>query len=275
MLEDPCETVIKAKKGWQAIDLKELVRYRELLYFLIWRDVKVRYKQTVLGAAWAMLQPALSMAIFSVIFGRLAKIPSNGHPYPIFVYAGLLPWIFFSNSVAQSGVSLVNNANMLSKIYFPRFFLPTASIGACLVDFALSFVIYIGVMLWYMYLPGRSIILMPLLILLTIMTSLGVGYILASLTVTYRDFRFVIPFMLQVWMYASPVVYSITLLPERYRWLMALNPMSGIIGAFRSTLLNEEINWSSLTVSGLVALVIFVFGLFNFRRTERRFADIA
>ena len=273
--KEPYKTVIEPKKGWQVLDFRELLRYHELLYFLVWRDIKVRYKQTVLGAIWAILQPVLSMLIFSVIFGRLAGIPSDGIPYPIFVYAGLLPWTFFSNAVSQSGVSLVSQANMLSKIYFPRLFLPTACTVASLVDFGLSFVVYIFIMLWYMHLPGILIMLLPVLILLTIITSLGVGYLLSSLTVTYRDFKFVIPFMLQAWMYSSPVVYSVTLLPERYRWLMSINPMSGIIGAFRSSLLNQKMDWSSLALSASVALGIFVFGLFNFRRTEKRFADIA
>lgn len=269
------ETVIEPKKGWQAIDFRELIRFHELLYCLVWRDIKVRYKQTVLGAVWAILQPVLCMVIFSVIFGKFAEIPSNGVPYPLFVYAGLLPWTFFSNSVSRSGVSLVNHANMLSKIYFPRIFLPTATVGACLIDFSLSFTVYIGIMIWYMHLPGLTVILLPVLLLLMIIASLGIGYLLSSLTVTYRDFKFVIPFMIQAWMYASPVVYPVTLLPERYRLLMALNPMSGIIGAFRSILLKQEMDWPSLGLSSLVALIVFVFGLFKFCRTERRFADIA
>lgn len=273
--KDILETVIKPKKGWQAVDFRELMRYHELLYFFVWRDIKVRYKQTVLGALWAILQPVLCMVIFSIIFGKFAKIPSNGVPYPLFVYAGLLPWTFFANSVSRSGISLVNQANMLSKIYFPRLFLPTATIGACLIDFFLSFTVYIGIMVWYMHLPGITVMLLPVLVLLTIVTSLGMGYLLSSLTVTYRDFKFVIPFMIQAWMYASPVVYSVTLLPERYRWLMALNPMSGIIEAFRSILLKQQIDWRSLGLSSLVAVTIFVFGLLNFCRTERRFADIA
>ena len=269
------EIVIRPRKGWISIDWAEILRYRGLLYFLVWRDVKVRYKQTVLGAAWAIIQPVFSMIIFSIIFGSFAKIPSRGLPYPIFVYAGLLPWTFFANAVRLSGMSLVNQSHLLTKIYFPRLFVPTASVGAGLVDFALSFGVYIGIMLWYMRLPGLTVLLLPLLVLLTILTALGTGYLLAGLTVTYRDFRFVIPFMMQAWMYASPVVYPVTLLPEKYRWIMAMNPMSGIIGGFRSTLLNQAIDWSALGISSLVAISIFLFGLFNFRRVERRFADIA
>ena len=267
-------TLIRPSKGWQAIDFKEMKRFSELLYFLAWRDIKVRYKQTVLGAAWAVLQPVLSMIIFSIIFGRFAGIPSDGVPYPIFVYAGLLPWTFFANSVARSGVSLVNNAHLITKVYFPRLFIPISSVGAMLIDFALSFVVYIVIMLWYMQLPGVSVLLLPVLIALTILTAVGTGCLLAGLTATYRDFRFVIPFMVQVWMFASPVIYPVTLLPERFQWLMAFNPMSGIIGAFRSVLLNKPLDWPALGISTLIAVVIFVVGVYNFRRTERRLADI-
>jgi lipopolysaccharide transport system permease protein len=267
--------VIEPKKGWLAVDFKELWHYRELLYFLVWRDVKVRYKQTVLGAAWAIIQPVFSMVIFSVIFGNFAKIPSDGVPYPIFVFAGLLPWTFFSNAVSQSGVSLIAQTGLLTKIYFPRLYIPTSSIGVALVDLALSFVVYVAIMLWFMHLPGLSALLLPLLVLLVVMASAGVGYLLASVTVKYRDFRHIIPFMMQAWMYASPVVYPVTLLPEEYRWIMALNPMAGIIGGFRSALLNQPMDWQSLGISSGVAVVIFILGLYNFRRSERWFADIA
>jgi lipopolysaccharide transport system permease protein len=268
-------TVIGPRRGWQAIDFGELWRYRELLYFLVWRDVKVRYKQTVLGAAWAILQPALTMVIFSVIFGKFARIPSNGLPYPIFVYAGLLAWTFFANAVSQSGMSLVSQSQLLTKIYFPRLLVPSASVGAGLVDLALSFSVYVVLMLWYGYAPGPLILLLPLLVGLTAMTALGTGYILASLAVTYRDFRFIVPFMMQVWMFLSPVIYPVTLLPQQYRWLMALNPMAGIVAAFRSVLLNEPLDPLSLGSAALIGTGLFVFGLYNFRRMERRFADIA
>ena len=271
---DADQILIKPKKGWQAVDFGELIRYRELLYFLTWRDIKVRYKQTVLGATWAILQPVVSMIIFSIIFGKFAKIPSDGVPYPIFVYAGLLPWTFFASAVSRSGTSLVTSAHLVTKVYFPRLLVPTGNVAAVLVDFALSFVVYVFIMLWYQYLPGPLILLLPALVVLTVIAALGTGYVLTSLTVSYRDFRIVIPFLLQIWMYASPVVYSATLLPERYRWILALNPLTGIIGAFRSSLLNQPMDWSSLGISTLVTIVIFVFGLFNFRRTERRFADI-
>ena len=268
-------TIIRPRKGWQAVDLRELWHYRELLYFFVWRDVKVRYKQTVLGAAWAILQPVFSMIIFSVIFGNFAKIPSDGVPYPIFVYAGLLAWTFFANTVAQAGMSMVNEAQLLTKIYFPRLLVPSSSAGTHLVDFALSFTIYVALMVWYSHVPGLTILLLPVLVVLTVITALGTGYLLAGLAVTYRDFRYVIPFLLQAWMYASPVVYPVTLIPPQYQRLMALNPMAGIIGAFRSALLNQPVAWDLLGISSFVAVGLFVLGLYNFRRTERWFADIA
>ena len=273
-LEDLPERVIRPAKGWLAIDFSELWHYRELLYFLVWRDIKVRYKQTVLGAAWAIIQPVFSMVIFSIIFGKFAGITFGDVPYPIGVYAGLLPWMFFSGSVSQSGVSLVNQSYLLTKIYFPRLYVPAASVGTALVDFAISSGVYVCLMLWYWYVPGPSVLLTPALLALTILTALGVGNVLAGMTVTYRDFRYVIPFMLQIWMYASPLVYSATMIPARYRPLMALNPMYGIIAGFRSALLNQPVDWLSLGISAGVAVTIFVFSLYFFRRTERQFADI-
>ena len=267
--------VIEPQRGWRSIDFGELWRYRELLYFLVWRDIKVRYKQTVIGAAWAILQPLCQMVIFSVIFGAFAKIPSEGFPYPIFVYAGLLPWTFFANAVSQSSVSLVNQSQLLTKVYFPRLFIPSSSIGVGLVDFSLSFGVYVCLMLWYGHAPGVSIVLLPLLLLLTMMTALGVGVFLASVTVAYRDFRLVVPFMVQIWMYLSPVVYAVTLVPEKYRWIMAFNPMTGIIGGFRSVLLNQPVDWNALGISLLISSILLTIGVANFRRTERRFADIA
>lgn len=273
--DEAITTVIQPSRKWFSVDLPELWRYRELLFFLVWRDVKVRYKQTVLGGAWAVLEPIVSMIIFSIIFGKFARIPSDGTPYPIFVYAGLLPWTFFANSVSQGGVSLVNQSQLLTKVYFPRLFIPATSVGAGLVDLAINFGVYFCIMLWYVRLPGAAVLLLPVLVALTVMTALGAGYFLASLTVVYRDFRFTIPFMMQTWMYASPVVYPVSLLPEQYRWIMALNPMSGIITGFRSALLNRPMDWPALGLSALVAVTLFLVGLCQFRRMERRFADIA
>jgi len=268
-------TVIRPRKGWQAVDLRELWRYRELLYFLAWRDLKVRYKQTVIGAGWAVLQPVLTMVIFSIIFGRFAKMPTDGSPYPIFVYAGLLPWTFFANSVAKSSMSLVSQTHLFTKTYFPRLLLPTAGIAVGLVDFALSFTVYIALMLWYGHVPGMSVLLLPLFVTLAATLALGVGYILSALTVAYRDFKMAVPFLLQAWMFASPVIYPVTLLPEKYRWVLAVNPMTGIIGSFRSVLLNQPVDWPAVGVSAVVASAVFVSAVYGFRRMELRFADIA
>lgn len=269
------EIIIRPRKGWINIDWQELFRYRELLVFLTWRDILIRYKQTVLGVAWAVLQPVFMMLVFTVIFGRLAKIDSEGFPYAVYVYAGLLPWTFFSTAVSQSGLSLVNQQNLLTKIYFPRLFVPTASVGAGFVDLAISFAVYGFILLIYGIAPSSGIIWLPPLILLTALAALGFGYTLAALTVSYRDFRFLIPFMLQAMMYISPVIYPVQMVPKQYHWLLAINPMTGIIDAYRSAILGTPWNLTTLAVSTIVTFGLFLFGLFYFRKTERRFADIA
>jgi lipopolysaccharide transport system permease protein len=268
-------TKIKPHSGWIGINWTELFNYRELLFFLVWRDILVRYKQTVLGVAWAVLQPIFLMVVFSVIFGRLAKIDSEGFPYSAYVYAGLLPWTFFASAVTQASLSLVSQQNLLTKIYFPRLFVPTASVGAALVDLVLSCGVYAGILYYYHIVPGLQVLFVPGLILLTTMAALSFGYILSALTVVYRDFRFVIPFMIQAMMYLSPVVYPLRIIPEKYHVYAALNPMTGIIHAFRSAILGTPFNPILLEISASVVLVLFVFGLFYFRKTERRFADIA
>jgi len=267
-------TIIRPKSGWQPVDLRELWRYRELLYFLIWRDIKVRYKQTVMGAAWAIIQPVVNMLVFSVIFGKFAGMPSDDVPYPIFVYAGLLPWGLLQGAVTEASGSLIGQANLLTKIYFPRLLAPMAKIGGRLTNFLLSFMVYILLMAWYQILPGPTVLLLPLLVLLTVFTALGVGCVFASLSVAYRDFGIIVPFVTQIWMYVSPVIYPPTLLPEQYRWILSLNPMTGIIQAFRASLMNQPIDWFSLGLGAMISTVLFVFGLFYFRRCERRFADI-
>ncbi len=276
------EMVLRPPAGWQSPNFRELAYYRELLYFLIWRDIKVRYKQTVIGAAWAIIQPVCTMVVFSVIFGRVAKIPSEGVPYPVFVYAGLMPWIFFSNAVSQSGLSLVNQANLLTKVYFPRLFVPSASIGAGLVDFALSFLVYLCIIGWYWpglsasgHTPGVNLLFLPILVILTMMAAMGTGLCLSGLTVVYRDFRFVIPFMMQIWMFLTPVVYPVSILEGKYHFLLSLNPMTGIIGGYRSIFLNQPLDIQALIVSIVMTVSLFIFGLYYFKRTERRFADIA
>ena len=269
------ETVIRQRTGWIAIDWRELFEARELLFFLVWRDIAVRYKQTVLGVAWAVIQPVFSMLIFTVIFGKFAKMPSEGHPYAVFVYAGLLPWMFFSNAVTSASQSLVNQQSLLTKIYLPRLFVPTAAIGGGLVDLVVSFGVFACLLAYYRIVPGWGALAVPLLVLLTVVAALGVGLTLAAVTVTYRDFRYVIPFMIQVWLYMSPVIYPVSIVPERWQGLLAINPMVGIIDGFRAALLGARWNLATLAVSAVSACVLLVYGLFFFRKTERRFADIA
>jgi lipopolysaccharide transport system permease protein len=269
------ELVIRPRSGWISVDWRELYTSRELLFFLIWRDVKIRYKQTVLGIAWAVIQPLLTMLIFTIIFGRFARIPSENVPYPLFVFAGLVPWTFFSNGVTQAGQSLINQQQMLTKIYFPRLFVPTASVGAFLVDLLISFGIYACLLLFYQVAPSANVVVVPLLIGLMILATLGLGYWLAALTILYRDFRYVLPFLLQVMLYLSPVIYPSSMLSRRFQNLLALNPMCGIIEAFRSSILGTPWNFTGLAISSGMSLALFVFGLYFFRKTERRFADIA
>jgi len=267
-------TVIKPVKGWRALNFAELWAYRELFYVLVERDIKVRYKQTVLGVVWAVLQPLVTMIIFTVIFGGLAKIPSDGYPYAIFVFAALLPWTFFANAVSTSSLSLVNAANMVSKVYFPRIIIPLSSIGGGLIDLFISMFVLIGLMVWYGVGWSANLFAIPVLLLVVIFTALGVGTLLSALTVAYRDFRFVVPFLVQIWMYATPVVYPASLVPERWQWVMFLNPMAGVIEAFRSAFLGRPFDFSAIGISFCVAVVFFLWGVAYFERVERRFADI-
>ena len=267
--------VIRPRRGWIPVDFRELWHYHELLYFLVWRDVKVRYKQTVLGVAWAVLQPLLAMSIFTFIFGRFAKIPSDNLPYAVFVYAGLLPWQFFANALTQGGQSLISQQNLLTKVYFPRLFVPAAPVGGGLVDMTISFGVYAVILAVYGIAPSWQVVYVPLLVLLTAVTVLGFAFLLSALTVSYRDFRYVIPFMVQAWMYASPVVYPVSMVPKRYQWLLGLNPMVGIIDGFRAAILGKPWNLPMLGMSIVIGGSFFVLGMFYFRKTERRFADIA
>ena len=268
------EIVIERQKGWRPIDFEELWRYRELAYFLCWRDIKVRYKQTVLGILWAFIQPFLKLVVFSVIFGRLAGIDSEGFPYPIFVFAGLLPWQFFAESLGRSSQSVVGSANLITKVYFPRLIIPLASAGACLIDFAISFGILAALILHYEVTLTWAILMIPPLVLLTIVAALGIGTLLSALNVAYRDFRYVIPFMVQIWMFATPVIYPVKLIPKNWQWLLSLNPMSGIVDAYRSAILGKPFAWGNLAISVAVAFAAFFLGLMYFRRLERQFADI-
>lgn len=267
-------TIIQPSRGLLSLKLGELWRYRELLYFLTWRDVKVRYKQAVLGFLWAFIQPFLKMVVFSVVFGGLAKMDSEGFPYPIFLYAGLLPWQFFSEAVNRSGQSIVAEANLITKVYFPRLIMPVASVGACLVDFAISFGILIGMMFYYQMVPNASILMMLPLVLMTILAALGIGMLVSALNTAYRDFRYALPFLVQIWMYLTPVIYPVKIIPESLRWLISLNPMSGIVDAYRSAILGKPFEWGNLGISLAIATIMFLIGLAYFRKTERYFADI-
>ena len=268
-------TIIEPKKGWIPIDFKEIWKYRELFYFLTKRDIKVRYKQTVLGGLWAIIQPFFTMVVFSIFFGRLAKLPSDGIPYPIFVYAGLLPWTYFANSITNSGNSLVGSANLITKVYFPRVIIPASASLAGLLDLFIAMTILFVMMVYYGLYPGLEIVILPLLIGLTCLCAMGVGLWLSAMNVQYRDIRYTIPFLIQIWMFVSPVIYPASLVTERYKWVLALNPMGGIINAFRACLLGHKpIDWLLLGVSAIIVFAIFFSGLYYFRRMERTFADV-
>jgi len=267
-------TSITPPKGWHMLNFKELWAYRELLGTLAMRDIKVRYKQTVLGAAWAIIQPLMTMIIFTVIFGKLAKIPSEGFPYPVFVYAALLPWTFFAGAVSTSGNSLVGSAQLVSKVYFPRLIIPLSSIGAGLVDLLISTGILLLLMLYFGVPWTTNILMAPFLMAGVIFCALGVGTILSALTVSYRDFRFVIPFMVQIWMYLTPVVYGVSFIPEKYRWMLLLNPMTGYIDGFRSAFLGKPFDWTAIGISVVFSVILLLIGAFYFQKVERRFADV-
>lgn len=266
--------VLRPKKGWQQLGLKDLWQYRELLYFLCWRDIKVRYKQTALGVAWAIVQPLMTMVLFSLFFGRLAKMPSDGVPYPLFVFTALVPWMFFSNGITQSAGSLVENANLLKKVYFPRLAVPVASIIAGVVDFFCSFVVLVALMIYYGVVPSVSILTLPLFLALACIASLGIGLWLSALNVQFRDVRYVIPFLTQLWLFATPIAYPSSLLSEPLRTLYGLNPMVGVVEGFRWALLGTETSpGPMLLVSSLASVIVLVTGAFYFRRMEVTFSD--
>ncbi|MBN1667044.1 MAG: ABC transporter permease [Anaerolineales bacterium] len=271
----PETILLRPSRGWSALNLRDLWVYRELIYFLIWRDIKVRYKQTALGAAWAVLQPLITMIVFTFFFGNLLEVNSDGLPYPVFSYTALLPWGLFSKAIGDAGRSLVMNRNMLTKIYFPRLVIPIASVLSGLLDFAIAFVVLLGLMWYYRITPTAAIWLLPFLLLLTLVTALGVGLWLSALNVIYRDIGYVIPFLTQVWFYVTPIVYSSSELPASLRIFYAINPMVGVVDGFRWALLGTDTApGASLLVSAIVALVLMVTGLYYFRRMERTFADM-
>ncbi len=268
------EIIIEPKGRLGGFQFRELWDYRELLRFLVVRDIKVRYKQTVLGGLWAILQPFMSMIVFTIFFGHLAKIPSDQLPYPIFVYTALLPWQFFSSGIGSSGNSLVANSHLISKVYFPRMIIPAASLGAGCLDFLIAFLLLVLMMVYYGICPGSGILMFPFLMILVALAALGTGMILAALNVAYRDFRYVIPFLIQFWLFATPVIYPASIVPNQWRWLINLNPMAGLITGIRSSLLNQPMSWADMAISGAVSVVLFVIGIVYFRKMERRFADI-
>jgi lipopolysaccharide transport system permease protein len=265
---------IEPSKGWVSLRLTELWEYRELAYFLVWRDIKVRYKQTVLGAAWAIIQPVLTMVVFAVFFGRLAKVPSDGAPYPIFAFAALVPWTFFANALSQASNSLVGSAHLIKKVYFPRLVVPLAAVLSGIVDFALAFGVLLVMMAGYNVGFSLKLLCVPLFVLLTLTTALGVALWLSALNVEYRDVRYVIPFLTQFWLFATPVAYPSSLLSEPWRTIYGINPMVGVVEGFRWALLNTgPAPGPMLAVSSVVSVVLLVGGAYNFRRLERTFAD--
>ncbi|RMH18739.1 MAG: ABC transporter permease [Gammaproteobacteria bacterium] len=256
---------------------KDLWRYRELFYFLAWRDILVRYKQTVIGIAWALIRPLLTMVVFTVVFGKLAKLPSDvGAPYPIMVFAAMLPWQFFATAFSEAGNSLIGNAQMISKVYFPRLVIPTSAVIVSLVDFLISFAILLVLMAWYHFVPDIRILMLPLFVLVAFVASLGAGLWIAALNVKYRDFRYIIPFVVQMGLYISPVGFSSSIVPEQWRLLYSLNPMVGVIDGFRWAIIGGEyqIYWSGFALSMIVVSVLLVGGIYYFRKTEKTFADV-
>jgi len=275
MSHEASVTVVRPSRGWVSLKLSDLWEYRELFYFLTWRDIKVRYKQTILGAAWAIIQPFLTMVVFSLFFGKLAKMPSDGIPYPIFAYAALVPWTFFANGLNQSSNSLVGNANLIKKVYFPRLVVPISSVISGVVDFLLAFVVLLGMMIFYGIFPTLNIVWLPLLLLLAFVTALGTGLWFSAVNVQFRDVRYTVPFLTQFWLFATPIAYPSSLLSEPWRTLYGINPMVGVVEGFRWALLGTDTAPGPIIiVSTLVSLVLLAGGAFYFKRMERTFADV-
>lgn len=272
-LADKPLTVIEPGKPWK-MNFHDLWRYRELFYFLIWRDIKVRYKQTALGIVWVVLQPALTTLVFTVFFGVLARVPSGGKPYPLLAYTGLLPWTFFSNAVAGGANSLVTNASLITKVYFPRMLIPVAAVGARLVDFAIALLFLVPLMIYFNVKPTLNLLMLPFLILLLTWFSVGIIVWLSALNVRFRDVGIVIPMLVQLWLFVTPVAYSSDLIPRKFQWLYFLNPLAGIVENFRSSILGVDFRWTALAYSTIISLFIFVQAAYFFRRMERTFSDI-
>jgi lipopolysaccharide transport system permease protein len=268
------EMLIRPSHGWASLKLRELWEYRELLYFLAWRDIKIRYRQAILGIAWAVVQPLLTMLLFWFLFSRLAGIKSDGIPYPIFAFSALLLWTFFSNAITNSSNSLVGSSHLITKVYFPRMIIPIAAVGAGLLDLVISLPLLAVLGFYYGVNLNWTILMVPVLILLTICLAVGVGMWLSALNVKYRDIRFALPFLVQLWMFASPIIYPSSMLPGKWRWLLRLNPLTGIIENFRASLFGREFDWAALGISAVITIAVLVYSAYAFRRVEKRFADI-
>jgi len=268
------ELTIRPRKGWQPIDLREIYLYWELLAFLVWRDIKIRYRQTLLGGAWALLQPFIAMLIFSFIFNRLAHVQSDGPPYKLFAFAGLVPWTFFSAAVTQSSNSLIANHQLVSKVYFPRIFIPLGSVLALLLDLALSLCLFAAMMIYYRWPLTPAVLWLPVFLLVAILAASGTGLILSALNVSFRDVKYAVPFMVQMGLFVTPVIYPVRYVPAKWQALMGLNPMAGVVIGFRHALLGSAASWQVITVSLSTSVVLFVAGLLIFRRMEAKFADI-
>jgi len=265
--------VIEPSRG-NPISLSDLWHYRDLFYILTLRDIKVRYKQTVLGAAWAIIQPLFTMIIFSLFFGRLAGVPSDGVPYPLFAFAGLLPWTFFSNAVTNSGNSLVGSANLITKVYFPRMIIPMAAVASGLLDFVIAFGMLVVLMVWYSVWPTVNILMLPVLVILTSLLAIGCGMWMSALNVKYRDIRYALPFLIQLGLFVTPIIYPLSMVPEKWHWLLILNPLTGQIEAYRAAFLGKPFDWVALGVSALITFAILLFAAFSFKKMERSFADV-
>jgi lipopolysaccharide transport system permease protein len=275
LVDQTPDTLIEPPRRWEALDLREVWSYRELLYFLAWRDVKVLYKQTMIGAAWVILQPFLTMVVFSIVFGELLRVPSEGLPYPIFSYAALLPWNFFAAALTRSGNSLISDANLISKVYFPRLMLPLSAVLSLVLDFAVAFVILLAMMLYYGIVPGIAVVTLPFFLLLAFLTALACGLWLSAVNIKYRDVAYVIPFLTQFWLFVTPVAYPSSIIPEAWRPLYGLNPMAGVIEGFRWALLGTEgVPGELIGVSTSIVVALLIGGLFYFRRMEAEFADV-
>lgn len=268
-------TTIRPSKGWQFIDWKELVRYRDLLYFLTLRGIKARYAQSILGISWAIIQPLFTTLVFTIVFGRLAKVSSDGAPYLLFSYLGLWPWNYFSGTLTEASNSLIANSSMITKVYFPRLVLPLSAVFSKLLDFVIAFVVVIILLFYFRIIPGIGLVYLPLFVIQLLLTSLGIGLILSAMAVQYRDVKHAITFIVQILMYAAPVVYSTHAVPDAYQWSYSLNPMVGVIEGFRAAFLDRPVPWQWVWPGSIVAIILFVFGLFYFRRMEKVFADVA